>query len=270
MDSNSLGIIKNLTWLDIPNNCLPPIKPPEGIPHRPHRYGDSILTDTGTWVQKTIDKGRMPSYINRPTGLSLKEFSIMSLKDRIIHESLRQFSTKGFMSTSISDILASVGTSKGGLYNHFKSKEELLFAALSEARKIWRLRNLAGLDQCERPLDKLKKLLENYRDHYLADAENFPGGCIFVALAVELNDQQPHLAKEVNEGFRRFRGMIQGFLDQEKEDGRLKDGIDTGMVAEMVFSGIMGTCVAYTAEKSRENLDRNVKGLLAFLTIISR
>jgi TetR/AcrR family transcriptional repressor of nem operon len=193
----------------------------------------------------------------------------MSLKDRIIHESLRQFSTKGYMSTSISDILAAVGTSKGGLYNHFKSKEELLFAALSEARKIWRQRNLTGLDRLPRPLDKIKKLLENYRDHYLADSENFPGGCIFVALAVELNDQQPHLAQEVNEGFQRFKGMIKRLLDQEREAGHLKNGIDTGMVAEMIFSGILGACVAYTSDKSRQNLDRNIKGLIAFLNLIS-
>ncbi len=193
----------------------------------------------------------------------------MTLKDRIIHESLRQFSTKGFMSTSITDILEAAGTSKGGLYNHFKSKEDLFFAALSEARKIWRQRNLAGLDRLARPLDKLKKLLENYRDHYLADSENFPGGCIFVALAVELNDQQPHLAREVNEGFQRFKGMIKRLLDQEKEAGHLRDGMDTGVVAEMIFSGILGACVAYTSDKSRENLDRNIKGLIAFLTTIS-
>lgn len=193
----------------------------------------------------------------------------MTLKDRIIHESLRQFSTKGFMSTSITDILEAAGTSKGGLYNHFKSKEDLFFAALSEARKIWRQRNLAGLDRLARPLDKLKKLLENYRDHYLADSENFPGGCIFVALAVELNDQQPHLAREVNEGFQRFKGMIKRLLDQEKEAGHLRDGMDTGVVAEMIFSGLLGACVAYTSDKSRENLDRNIKGLIAFLTMIS-
>ncbi|MBM4273020.1 MAG: TetR/AcrR family transcriptional regulator [Deltaproteobacteria bacterium] len=193
----------------------------------------------------------------------------MSLKERIIHEALRQFSTKGFMSTSINDILESVGTSKGGLYNHFRSKEALFLAALSEARKIWRERNLAGLDQVERPLDRLKKLLENYRDHYLADSENFPGGCIFVTLAVELNDQQPHLAREVNEGFQRFKCMIQRFLDQEQEAGHLSNGMDTAMVAEMIFSGILGACVAYTSDKSRDNLDRNIKGLIAFLTMIS-
>jgi TetR/AcrR family transcriptional repressor of nem operon len=193
----------------------------------------------------------------------------MTLKDKIIHESLRQFSTKGYMSTSISDLLASTGTSKGGLYNHFKSKEELFFAALSEARKIWRQRNLAGLDQFSRPLDKIKQLLKNYRDHYLTDAENFPGGCIFVALAVELNDQQPHLAREVNEGFMRFKGMLKRLLDQEQAAGHLKNGIDTGMVAEMIFSGILGACVAYTSDKSKENLDQTVKSLIAFLDMIS-
>jgi AcrR family transcriptional regulator len=194
---------------------------------------------------------------------------MLSLKDRIIHESLRQFSTKGFMSTSINDILEAVGTSKGGFYNHFKSKEELLFAALSEARKIWRQKNLAGVDHWDRPLDKIKQILENYRERYLPDLEDFPGGCIFVALAVELNDQQPHLAREVNEGFRRFKGMLQRLLDQEKQAGHLKNGIDTGVVAETVFAGLLGASVAYVSDKSRENLDQSIEGLINFLNMNS-
>ncbi len=194
----------------------------------------------------------------------------MTLKEKIIHESLRQFSTKGFMSTSINDILEAVGTSKGGLYNHFKSKEDLFFAALSEARKIWRQRNLTGLHQQERPLDKIIKLLENYRDNYLTDSEDFPGGCIFVNLAVELNDQQPHLAREVNEGFERFKGMIKRLLDQEQTAGRLKGDVDTSLAAEIIFSGIVGTCVTYTSDKSREHLDRNIAALIDYLHRMSR
>jgi AcrR family transcriptional regulator len=195
---------------------------------------------------------------------------MVALKDRIIHEALRQFSSKGFMSTSISDILESAGASKGGLYNHFKSKEDLFFAALSEARKIWRQRNLAGLDHAARPLGKLKQILANYRDHYLADSENFPGGCVFVALAVELHDQQPHLAREVTEGFNRFKAMVKRLLDQEQAAGNLRDGVDTGMAAEIIFSGILGACVSYTSDKSKENLDRTINGLIDFLTMISR
>ena len=193
----------------------------------------------------------------------------MSLKERIIHEALRQFSTKGFMSTSINDILEAVGTSKGGFYNHFKSKEELFFAALSEARKIWRQKNLAGLDHCHRPLDKIKKILENYRERYLVDSEDFPGGCVFVGLAVELNDQQPHLAQEVNEGFRRFKAMLKRLLDAEQQTGSLRKDIDTGVVAETIFSGLLGSCVAYTSDKSRENLGQSVDGLINYLNMLS-
>ena len=66
----------------------------------------------------------------------------MELRQKIIQEALRLFSLKGFLSTSIQDILTAANTSKGGLYNHFKSKEDLFFAVMAEARKIWREKNL--------------------------------------------------------------------------------------------------------------------------------
>ncbi|MEJ2658171.1 MAG: TetR/AcrR family transcriptional regulator [Desulfobacterales bacterium] len=163
-----------------------------------------------------------------------------------------------------------MGTSKGGIYNHFKSKEELFFAAMSEARKIWRQRNLDGLQQVERPIDKIKKLLANYRDKYLADAENFPGGCIFVTLTVELNDQRPHLARDMNEGFLRFKCMLKRLLDEEMESGNLKEEVDTALVAEMLFSGILGASVMYISDKSMKTLDRNVRALCDYLTLINK
>ena len=58
----------------------------------------------------------------------------MTLKETIIHESLKLFSLKGFLSTSIHDILVAAETSKGGLYNHFRSKEDLFLAVLQEGR----------------------------------------------------------------------------------------------------------------------------------------
>lgn len=90
-----------------------------------------------------------------------------TLKQNIVHEALRQFSVKGFLNTSTTEIIEAVGTSEGGLYNHFKNKEELFFEALSQARKIWRERNLDGVADLERPVDKIKKILSNYKDRYL-------------------------------------------------------------------------------------------------------
>jgi AcrR family transcriptional regulator len=189
----------------------------------------------------------------------------MVLKEKIVRESLKLFSLKGFLSTSIHDIMREAKTSKGGLYNHFKSKDEIFSAVLSEARKIWRDRNLAGLDQIEKPVGKVRKLLENYRDRYLRDTETFPGGCVFVTLSVELDDQNPLFSKELNEGFVRLKAMIRRLLDEGKESGELRAEVNTEAVTEMIFSGMLGASVIYGTAKSSEGLDRCVNSLIDYL-----
>jgi len=190
------------------------------------------------------------------------------LKERIIEESLRLFSVKGYMSTSTTDIIEAAGTSKGGFYNHFKSKEQLFYEILSAARKIWRERNLHGADAGQRPLERIRIILENYRDRYLADSKNFPGGCIFVNLAVELSDQAPELAKEVNEGFVRLGRMIKRLLDEEKKSGGIAGSVNTAEAANMIFSGLLGACVLYTSDKSRKRLDSTITSLISYLKSI--
>lgn len=196
----------------------------------------------------------------------------MTLKEKIIQESLRLFSEKGFSSTSISEILEAAEASKGGLYNHFKTKEELFSAVLSESRRIWRDKNLAGLDAIEKPIEKIKKLLQNYRDDYLVGSGDLPGGCIFVRVSVEsteLGDQWPHLAQEINEGFERLKSMLKGLLDKAKEAGELVDETKTEDVADMIFSGMLGASVLYGMNKSSKNLDRTINSLIEYVTTLA-
>ena len=187
------------------------------------------------------------------------------LKKKIIQESLRLFSLKGFLSTSMNHILEAANTSKGGVYNHFKSKEDLFFAVLSEARMFWREKNLAGLDEIEKPVEKIKKLLQNYKDLYIKDTENLPGGCVFVTLSVELDDQRPHLARELNEGFVRLKAMINRLLDQGKKSGEIRDEVNTKDVTEMIFAGMIGASVLFGMGKSFTSLDRSINPLIKYI-----
>jgi AcrR family transcriptional regulator len=194
----------------------------------------------------------------------------MSLKDKIIHESLKLFSLKGFLSTSIHDIIEAAHTSKGGFYNHFSSKEDLFYQVLDEARKIWRERNLLGLDATEFAVDKIKMLLENYKDRYLRDADNFPGGCVFITLAVELSDQRPHLSKEIEKGFTGLKNMIQRFLDQGKQSGEIGKEVDTEAITEMLFNSMLGASVTFSANKSTAGLNKSVNSLIDYLEQLRR
>ncbi|WP_030922569.1 TetR/AcrR family transcriptional regulator [Streptosporangium amethystogenes] len=57
-----------------------------------------------------------------------------STRERIIDEALRLFAERGYSATSVAEIEAASGLSPGagGLYRHFKSKYEVLAAAVNE------------------------------------------------------------------------------------------------------------------------------------------
>ncbi|MEU7894402.1 helix-turn-helix domain-containing protein [Nonomuraea sp. NPDC049152] len=57
-----------------------------------------------------------------------------STRERIVDEALRLFAERGYSATSVAEIEAAAGLSPGagGLYRHFKSKYEVLAAAMHE------------------------------------------------------------------------------------------------------------------------------------------
>ena len=194
----------------------------------------------------------------------------MSLKETIIIESLKLFSLNGFLSTSINDILSAANSSKGGFYNHFSSKEDLFYQVLDKARKIWREKNIFGLADTKEPIEKIIKLLENYKNRYLLDAEDFPGGCIFIMFAVELGDSRPHLAKEVQKGFTGLKAMLKRLLENDQPLTKEYNGLSTDTITEIIFNGMLGASVNYSLDKSYEALDKSINSLIDYLNKLKK
>lgn len=82
-----------------------------------------------------------------------------STRERIVAESLRLFADRGYAATSVAEIEAAAGLSPGagGLYRHFRSKEEVLASAIREHIERTRLQINTVLDQADvfadRPLE---------------------------------------------------------------------------------------------------------------------
>lgn len=56
------------------------------------------------------------------------------LRDRILQAALGMFALKGFDDTSMEDIALAIGCSKGGLYYHFRDKEQLFASVIGRCR----------------------------------------------------------------------------------------------------------------------------------------
>jgi AcrR family transcriptional regulator len=189
----------------------------------------------------------------------------MSLKETIVHESLKLFSLKGFINTGINDIIESAGTSKGGFYNHFTSKEALFFTVLTEAQCMWREKVLFGVIEIDSPSEKLVQILNNYWKRYLIDTENFPGGCIFITLSVELDDQRPHLMEEVNRGYIGFKNLLTRLVEEGIERGEFDESVNASDVANCLFMGMLGASVQYGVNKSNSMLEETINSLISYL-----
>ncbi len=191
----------------------------------------------------------------------------MSWKDTIIHESMKLFSISGFLNTGISDILKAANTSKGGFYNHFSSKEELFYSVLEEAQKIWRKQVLTGIREIESPTEQVKQILYNYRDNYLKDIANFPGGCIFITLSIELDDQRPHMMAALNEGFIGFKDLIGTILENGITQGEYSEDIRAHNPCNLIFTGMLGASLLYSVDKSEMTLKMSIKSLTSYLDL---
>ena len=109
-------------------------------------------------------------------------------RDRIVASALRIASLEGLEGITIGRLAGDVGLSKSGLFAHFKSKEELQLAVLRAATDAFTEVVVRPALSAPRGEPRVRALFE----HWLAWERHVsvPGGCVFMHLSVELDDQE--------------------------------------------------------------------------------
>ena len=107
-------------------------------------------------------------------------------RDHLLDTAFRLFYEKGYHAVGIDTILAEAGVAKMTLYNHFKSKDELIIAALERrAGEITSMKELALEKAGEDPERKLSALFDFYHRWFKTDDFN---GCAFIRALGEYTD----------------------------------------------------------------------------------
>ena len=85
--------------------------------------------------------------------------AVSDSRQEILRTSARLFREQGYDATSMNDISAALKLSKGGLYHHFRSKDEILFHIMNHAMEITEARVLAPVRALPDPEERLRALI---------------------------------------------------------------------------------------------------------------
>ncbi len=156
----------------------------------------------------------------------------------IVERSAHLFNTKGFAGTSMQDIMLATGLTKGGIYGHFQSKEEIAIEAFEHASgQVIRLLG-EKVSAHSSATDKLNALLNFYRLYFVSPP--IKGGCPVLNTSVEADDTNPLLRASVVKVLNKLHKSIAGIVKQGIAAGEFKATFNPERFAILMVSMIEG------------------------------
>jgi TetR/AcrR family transcriptional regulator, cholesterol catabolism regulator len=152
-------------------------------------------------------------------------------QEAILREAAALFRTKGYAATSMRDLAAAVGMEAASLYNHIKSKQELLRIICTTVAQ----RYVDGLHQIDglavSPVEKIEKLIHLQVDVITADPQ----------MAAVAQDEWRHLDDVTRRAFvhqrNEYEATLRGWITDAMQAGQVR-ALDANLVLFTLLSAL--------------------------------
>jgi TetR/AcrR family transcriptional regulator, transcriptional repressor for nem operon len=188
-------------------------------------------------------------------------------KDHIIARSAPIFNQRGFVGASLSELMMATGLQKGGIYRHFKSKEELAAAAFLHACRLAGKARWANIDERDNAVNQLQHFVANFIDKR---RELAPGGCPVMNTAVDSDDGNPILRNLVRKALRRWTKRIEDIVSAGILKGDIRKDVDPRVTASVIIASLEGALMIARIERSDERLNDIREHLQSFLQSLAK
>lgn len=171
-------------------------------------------------------------------------------REKILKKSGFLFNTQGYKSTSISDITSATGLTKGAIYRHFKSKEELEKETLFHLSALM-FESLRDRIKAQDSASGKLRAVFHYFESYITNPP-VKGGCPLLNVAIEADDTSPILRRGAIKILDMLRDSLVTILDKGVKYKQLRADIDKTHYATLIIASLEG---AIMMSKLRGNDD---------------
>jgi TetR/AcrR family transcriptional regulator, transcriptional repressor for nem operon len=156
----------------------------------------------------------------------------------IVAQAAQVFSVSGYAGTSMDALTQATKLTKGGIYNHFGSKEALALEAFDFAGLLIRQRFLDILSERHHAVDRLQAVVLLFRS--IVYDPLLQGGCPLLNTATEADDTNPPLRERAQQASTQWRQFIIHTVRQGVADQQLQAGTDPESVATILIATLEG------------------------------
>lgn len=183
--------------------------------------------------------------------LNNKNLQSQETANRILNQAMRIFLEKGYHGTSIDDITQAAGLTKGALYWHFKSKEDLL-------KKLIRKYEKSFLDNLIHAVTEVKGKASDKFEKYVRFNSAFAYYnrelCVsFTTLAAELVGAHHGIEPEIRRVYRKYQNFLSKLILQGKKEKIFRKEINAVLAALIVIAFHDGILLQWSM--NREKID---------------
>ena len=136
-------------------------------------------------------------------------------RQEILRTSARLFQQRGYDATSMNDVAAALKLSKGGLYHHFQSKDEILFEIMNHAMEITEERVLNPVRGIADPEDRLRALIRLHIEVVLS-----PRDREITVMLHENHPLPPALRRRINARKKEYIHFLEKLMAEVQEKGQ--------------------------------------------------
>jgi AcrR family transcriptional regulator len=188
--------------------------------------------------------------------LALQERAIIT-RMAIIEGAAAVFAGSGYGSASMSDVAQRSGVTKGALYFHFKSKEELA-AALIEAQHAVSVKGVeAILAEGYPALETMVRSTGSFAGLLLRDP--------VVQAGIRLTFDGPSLGLDVRKPYQDWVVSMGNLIHRGVGEGQIRSGVDAPELARLIVGAFTGIQLVSEVLSGRQDLPGRVESLWEFL-----
>ena len=156
----------------------------------------------------------------------------------IIRKAAPLFNQRGYEGAALSDLMRATGLEKGGIYRHFKNKQQLAAEAFDYAWKLAIDTRFEGTENILNTVDRLKRLVQNFWERR---SGLVPGGCPLLNTAIDADDGNPQLRRKARRALNSWLGRLRSIIEEGRRRGEIRGDVDSSELATLIVSTLEGS-----------------------------